>query len=101
MRIISKKRLEQAAQKHPKAKSTIDHWHRIAKAASWKHFADTKRSFAYADQVAAGSGRTTTVFNITDAFRLITAIHYNGRRIYILRFLTHADYSKDTWKKDL
>ena len=33
--------------------------------------------------------------------RLITAIHYNTRSIFILKILTHADYSKDRWKNDI
>jgi len=32
---------------------------------------------------------------------LITAIHYNAQRVYVMRFLTHSEYSKDTWKDNL
>ncbi|MDB5301870.1 MAG: hypothetical protein JWO87_3533 [Phycisphaerales bacterium] len=49
-----------------------------------------------------GSGKTVTVFNIRrNDFRLLTAIHYNRAKVYILDFLTHAEYSKDAWKKRL
>ena len=34
-------------------------------------------------------------------YRLITAIHYNRQKVFILHFLTHADYSKDDWKETL
>jgi mRNA interferase HigB len=101
MRIISKKRLDEASQQHPGAKPTIDHWYRAAKAAIWKNFAETRATFAHADQVSVQSGRTVTVFNLTNAFRLITAIHYNRASVFILKFITHANYSKDTWKNDL
>jgi mRNA interferase HigB len=47
------------------------------------------------------SGRTVTVFNITNDFRLITAIHYNRREVFTLRFLTHAEYDKGAWKNTL
>jgi mRNA-degrading endonuclease HigB of HigAB toxin-antitoxin module len=43
------------------------------------------------------SNRIVTVFNITRQFRLITAIHYNRHEIFTLRFLTHAEYSKNNW----
>jgi mRNA-degrading endonuclease HigB of HigAB toxin-antitoxin module len=33
--------------------------------------------------------------------RLIVAIHYDKQRVYTLRFLTHAEYSKNHWKKEL
>jgi len=43
-----------------------------------------------------------TVFHVCgNKYRLITAIHYNRQRVYVLRLLTHADYSKDFWKDDL
>jgi hypothetical protein len=35
------------------------------------------------------------------AFRLITAVHDNTQRVFTLRFLTHAEYSQDKWKKEL
>lgn len=42
------------------------------------------------------------VFNIRgNRYRLVTAIHYNRQVIYTLRFMTHADYSKDRWKDTL
>lgn len=31
----------------------------------------------------------------------LTAIHYSPRSIFILKILTHADYSKDRWENDL
>ena len=34
------------------------------------------------------------------AFRLITAIHYNRGIVYIRKFMTHAEYSKEDWKND-
>ncbi len=41
-----------------------------------------------------------TVFNIKgNAYRLITAIHYDRGRIYIRELLTHAEYDKGDWKQ--
>ena len=33
-------------------------------------------------------------------FRIIAAIHYNRRRIYIRHVLTHAEYDKGKWKEE-
>jgi mRNA interferase HigB len=60
-----------------------------------------RQTFPHADQVTVKSNRTVTVFNITNAFRLITAIHYNRQEIFTMRFLTHAEYSKNTWTSSL
>ena len=43
-----------------------------------------------------------TVFNICgNKYRLITAIKYRWRTVYMLRFLTHAEYDKEKWKNQL
>jgi hypothetical protein len=48
------------------------------------------------------SGRTVVIFNIGgNKYRLITAIHYNTRKVFVLRFLTHAEYDLQSWKEGL
>lgn len=101
MRIITVKRLMEAAAKYPVVRPKIEFWSSIAKAAKWTNFAQTRMTLRHADQVAVKSGRVVTVFNLGNAFRLITAIHYDRKRIFILRVLTHADYDKDAWKETL
>jgi mRNA interferase HigB len=101
MHIITKKRLLQALKRHPDAESKIFFWHAGAKAAVWTSLVETRRTFAHADQVTVKSGRTVTIFNISNDYRLITAIHYDRRRVFILLFLTHAEYDKEKWKKNL
>jgi mRNA interferase HigB len=42
------------------------------------------------------------VFNIRrNDYRLIAAVHFNRQIVYTLRFMTHAEYSKDRWKEIL
>lgn len=101
MRIITRCFLEASKVIYPKARAPLAHWHRITRAAKWRNLAQTRQSFPHADQITVKSGRTVTVFNITNDFRLITAIHYNRQEVFTLRFLTHADYDKDTWKNTL
>jgi hypothetical protein len=53
-----------------------------------------------ADAVKVGSGRPVVVFDIAgNKFRLLTAIHYNLKKVFVLRFLTHAQYSKGKWTR--
>ncbi len=48
------------------------------------------------------SGRTMLVSNVCgNTNRLIVAVHFNRQIVCTLRFLTHAEYSRDTWKADL
>ena len=56
----------------------------------------------HADQIKVKSGRTVTIFNVCgNDFRLITAIHYDKQKVFVLNFLTHTEYSRNTWKNRL
>ena len=102
MRLIKRTTLREYARRFPKAATTLDAWARLAFSAAWKNLVDTRKTFPHADQVKVKSGRTVTVFNISgNDFRLITAIHYDRRKVFVLNFLTHAEYSKGTWKNRL
>ncbi len=101
MRIITRKRLNDAVALHARLSPTINHWYAVAKRATWRNLPETRKSFPHADQVKVKSGKLVTVFNLTNDFRLITAIHYNRQIIYILRIMTHAEYDGSNWKQTL
>ena len=87
---------------HAGASSSLEYWLEVAEAAHWRRLHDVRQSFRVADEVKVASGRTVVVFNIGgNRYRLITAIHYNVEKVFILRFMTHAEYSKDRWKGEL
>jgi mRNA interferase HigB len=101
MRIIARKFLEDARTTHAKARAPLHHWYRVTRAAKWRNLIDARQSFPHADQVTVKSGRIVTIFNITNDFRLITAIHYNRQQVFTLQFITHAEYDQKHWKKTL
>jgi mRNA interferase HigB len=102
MRIITRKRLRDFAQRYPDAAEPLQKWHDLVREAEWESLQDVRRVYPHADAVTVASGSTVTVFNIGgNKYRLIAAIHYNTQRVYVLRLLAHADYSKDFWKDDL
>ena len=102
MRVIKQSHLRRLAVRHSTSLPAVEKWLLIARHARWRHLADVRRIFPHADAVEVASGNTVTVFNLGgNAFRLITAIHYRTQNIFILRLLTHADYSKNTWKQEL
>lgn len=101
-RVISIRRLREFWDEHPDAKTPLREWYKVARKADWHSLQDVRRTYPSADAVTANSGATMTVFNIKgNRFRLITSIWYRGQQIYIKRVLTHAEYSKDQWKKQL
>jgi mRNA interferase HigB len=72
------------------------------KAATWASMVDLRQTFPSADPVRPMSGRTVVVFNIAEnRYWLLTAIHYTMRKVFVLRFLTHAEYTRETWKDEL
>jgi len=95
MHIITRKRLNEFAEKHPDAKSSLQHWYRLAKKNEFESFAELRKTFGSVDQVG-----NLTVFNIGgNKVRLIAAIHYNRRPIYIRAVLTHREYDEGKWKE--
>jgi mRNA interferase HigB len=100
--IISEKAVRMACLRFPKAAASLQRWVQIARSARWKNIADVRLSFPDADPVMVESKKIVTVFNIRrNEFRLIAAIHYDRGRLFVLRILTHAEYSKDMWKDQL
>ena len=87
--------MNEFAEKHPDALSALEHWYRLAKKNNFKDFAALKSMFPSADQVDS-----KTVFNIGgNKYRLIVAIHYNRRKMYISHVLTHIEYDTGKWKR--
>lgn len=102
MRIIREPFLVEVARQYPKAAKYLEAWRAVVRQARWESLADVRRLYNSADAVTVKSNRTVVVFNVCgNAYRLITAIHYNRGIVYTLRFLTHAEYSKDKWKDEL
>ncbi len=102
MKVIKSVTVHQWAQKHPTTASSLLGWLALIKAAKFKDFAALKQVYRSADLVRVASGRNVFVFNISgNNYRLIAAVHFNTQRVFALRFMTHAEYSKDKWKDTL
>ncbi|PZV18507.1 MAG: hypothetical protein DCF21_08210 [Leptolyngbya sp.] len=95
MHVITRKRLNEFAQQHPNARSALAQWYNRVKQNDFASFAELRAMFPSADQVGK-----LTVFNISgNNVRLIAAIHYNRKKIYIRAVLTHRDYDENRWKE--
>jgi mRNA interferase HigB len=102
VRIIHGGTVQAWARQRADAADALAAWLKNADLATWRNLAEVRQLYPHADPVKVGSGRTVVVFNIRgNRYRLVTAIHYNRQLIYTLRFLTHAEYSKDRWKDTL
>jgi mRNA interferase HigB len=95
MRIITRKRLNEFVEKHPDAKPALQHWYKHVKTKDFKSFVELREIFPSADQVGG-----LTAFNIGgNKVRLIAAIHYIRKIVYIRAVLTHREYDEGTWKE--
>jgi mRNA interferase HigB len=95
MRIITRKRLLEFAEKYPDCSTALESWYRIVKHTDFNSFAELRQTFPSADIVD-----NLTVFNIGgNKARLIAAIHYNTHRVYIRYILTHKEYDRGSWRK--
>lgn len=102
MRIITRRHLNEYAKLHPNSAAALSAWHDVARKSEWRNLQEIRQTFPHADPVTVGSGKTATIFNIAgNNHRLITAIHYDTGKIFILEILRHAEYSKNRWKKSL
>jgi mRNA interferase HigB len=95
MHIITRKRLNEFAEKHPDDKISLLRWYKLMQKATPQSFAELRATFPTADKVGK-----LTVFNIGgNNLRLIAAIHYNRQKVYIRAVLTHAEYDQGKWKE--
>jgi mRNA interferase HigB len=96
MHIISRKLLREFCQKHADCCEALDDWYQIAKQAHWTNLIEVQTVYPKAEAVG-----NFTVFNIKgNNYRLIVSINYIKQIIYIKYVLTHAEYDKNTWKRN-
>jgi mRNA interferase HigB len=96
VRVISRKKLLEAAATHADLEGSLDAWYRITKGAAWKNFSDLRRTFSTADVY-----KNCTIFNVKgNRYRLIAWVNYSTQKLFIRRILTHAEYDEQDWKAD-
>ena len=94
MHVITRKRLREFAARYREAEEPLSVWYAIMSSTDFGSFAAIKRVFGSVDKVGK-----FTVFDIGgNKFRLIAAIHYNRKKVYIRHVLTHAAYDRGKWK---
>ena len=95
MHVITRKRLNDFAEKFPETNNALADWYRLMKQNDFDSIAEVRSVFPSADKVGK-----LTVFNIGgNKVRLIAAIHYNRKKIYIRAVLTHKEYDAGNWRE--
>ena len=92
MRVISNKALFDFAAIHPDGATPLQAWRKIIEAGNFNNFAELKRAFNATDKVG-----DFYVFDIGgNKYRLIAAIHFNRKMVFVRHVFTHREYDK--WK---
>ena len=95
MHVITRKRLNEFAEKYPETRTALANWYDSVRRNNFSSLPNLKLMFPTADQVGK-----MTVFNVGgNKVRLIAAIHYNRKRIYIRAGLTRDEYDRGKWKE--
>ena len=73
------------------AEQPLRAWIHVVRAAEWSKPSDVKAMFRSADIVPNGR----VVFNIgRNKYRLVVAVHYRGKRVYVRFIGTHKEYDQ-------
>jgi len=91
MRIISRKALKEFWGKHPNSEQPLRALYANVKRADWKTPSDVKAMYRNASIIQ----NNRVVFNIKgNSYRLIVALNYQYRLVYIRFVGTHPEYDK-------
>ncbi len=91
MRIIARSTLRDYWEKHPDSATPLKTWFSEVRKAEWKNFNPLKKQFGNTSVV----GDDRVVFNIKGhSYRLIAAIDYEKRILWIRFIGMHNDYDK-------
>jgi mRNA interferase HigB len=95
MHVISRKALRQFWEQHPDSEGALARWFKIMEQNDFANFEALRSTFPTADKVG-----DLIVFNISrNRYRLLAAVHFNRRKVYIRHVFTHAEYDRGDWKK--
>jgi mRNA interferase HigB len=88
--------------KHASARAGLKAWLTMVRRAKWGSFLELRSVCPSADRVRVKSGGHVYVFNIAgNRFRLVAGMSFERQMVYTKKFMTHTEYSKDSWKETL
>jgi mRNA interferase HigB len=94
MHIISHTKIIEAQKAHPDCRTALEQWYRLTKRVAWENYSDVKGFFPSVDKIG-----DKFVFDIGgNKLRLIAAIHFNTKKVFVRIVLTHKQYDKGDWK---
>ena len=91
MRVIAISTLREFWEVHPETQQPLSEWYLKVSKADWRNFSDMRRDFNSVDYV----GNQRYVINIKgNGYRLVVAVKFMPRLVYIRFVGTHSDYER-------
>src|SRR6202043_3499674 len=74
----------------------LEAWYKVVAAADWRRWSDVRSTFRTADVVG-----DCVVFNVGgNNYRLIARIRYKLHKVFVLKVMTHSEYSRQRWPEE-
>ena len=100
MTLLGRDVLMKAGKRNKPLKAWLDEWIVVVEESEWQSIEDVHRAYPSADGVTLASKTVVTVFNVKgNMWRLLAWIDYESQIVEALEILTHAEYSKNMWKR--
>lgn len=101
MRVHDVKKILDFSKEHREYKKPLERWLNIARRVECKKYADIRSTFGSADWITVNNC-DYVVFNIKgNKVRLVANVNLKKKKpaLFVVYVLTHAEYSKEKWKK--
>jgi mRNA interferase HigB len=96
MRVTSRAPINDFKKQYPDSTTSLDAWYEALTVNSFSDFMALKSAFGNKVDVV-GKGY---VFDISgNKYRLAASIHFPSQRVFVREIMTHAEYSKNVWKR--
>ena len=93
MHVITHARISEAADKWPRHAEQLDAWYRLMKHGTFENYGALLNTFRGVDKVG-----NKIVFNVAgNHLRIITAVHFDRRKVFIRAVLDHREYDEKKW----
>jgi mRNA interferase HigB len=91
MRVIARNVLVNFWNRHPEAKVSLEHWHKLVRAAKWNSTDDVQRAAPKAKVL----NRERVRFEVAGGhYRLIAAFDFRRQAVFVKFIGTHAEYDR-------
>lgn len=83
--------------RYPDSASSLKAWTQNVEQNAFKHFVELRQTFSSADYVPP-----YVVFNVAgNKYRLIAVVSFGLGAVSVEHILTHRDYDRDRWRREL